>query len=119
VRVGAYFGKYVFVVDDDIDPYDIDDVLWALCSRSEPVEIDIIKQAWSTPLDPRIRKPSDSYTNSRAIIYGVKPFGWYNEFPPTVEVDPELRKEVLSKWGGIFGDRWRSTQRQDLGGGWK
>jgi len=119
VRIGAFFGKYVFVVDDDIDPYDIDDVLWALCSRSEPVEIDIIKQAWSTPLDPRIRKPSDSYTNSRAIIYGVKPFGWYNEFPPTVEVDPELRKEVLSKWGGIFGDRWRSTQRQDFGGGWK
>ncbi len=107
-RVGAYFGKYVFVVDDDIDPYDIDDVLWAICSRSEAVEIDIIKQAWSTPLDPRIRKPADSYHNSRGIIYGVKPWGWYNEFPKTVEVDEQLKKQTLKKWGKVFGDRWKS-----------
>ena len=109
VRIGAYFGKYVFVVDDDIDPYDIDDVLWAICSRSEATEIDIIKQAWSTPLDPRIRKPTDSYHNSRGIIYGVKPYGWYKEFPPTVEVDPELRKQVRKKWADAFGDRWKSA----------
>ena len=28
------FGRYVVVVDDDIDVYDINDILWAMCSRS-------------------------------------------------------------------------------------
>jgi UbiD family decarboxylase len=26
------------VVDDDIDAYDINDVLWAMCSRADPVD---------------------------------------------------------------------------------
>ena len=35
---GAYLGRYVVVVDDDIDVYDINDVLWALGTRSDPSE---------------------------------------------------------------------------------
>ncbi len=107
VRSGAYAGRYVIVVDDDIDPFDMDDVLWALCTRSEAVEMDIIKKAWSTPLDPRIRKPTDDFSNSRGIIYAVKPYEWYNEFPPTVGISEQLRKQTLDKWANIFGGRWK------------
>ncbi|MCK4787338.1 MAG: UbiD family decarboxylase, partial [Desulfobacteraceae bacterium] len=46
-RAAAYLGRYVIVVDDDINPYDMDDVMWAICTRSDPKEIDIIKRAWS------------------------------------------------------------------------
>jgi len=102
-RAGAYAGKYVVVVDDDINPYDIDDVMWAVCTRSEPVEMDIIKKAWSTPLDPRIRKPTDSYHNSRGIIYAVKPYEWYGDFPPTALASDELRRKVFSKWAEHLG----------------
>ncbi len=28
--------KVAIVVDDDIDPTNIEDVLWALCTRSDP-----------------------------------------------------------------------------------
>jgi len=106
-RAGAYAGRYVVVVDDDINPYDIDDVMWAVCTRSEPVEMDIIKKAWSSPLDPRIRKPTDSYHNSRGIIYAVKPYEWYNEFPPTALASNELRREVFSRWAEHLDDRWK------------
>src|SRR5207253_1063002 len=55
VHTGAYLGRYVVVVDDDIDVMDLEQVLWAMCTRSEPAEsIDIIPRAWSGPLDPRI-----------------------------------------------------------------
>jgi len=107
-RAGAYLGRYVVVVDEDINPYDIDDVMWAVCTRSEPVEIDLIKRAWSGPLDPRIRKPTDNYHNSRAIIYAVKPYEWYDEFAPTAVASEELRQEVFFKWADKMGGRWKT-----------
>jgi 4-hydroxy-3-polyprenylbenzoate decarboxylase len=106
-RAGAYAGRYVVVVDEDINPYDMDDVMWAVCTRSEPVEMDIIKKAWSTPLDPRIRKPTDSYHNSRGIIYAVKPYEWFNDFPPTAVESEELRKATFSKWADQLDGRWK------------
>jgi 4-hydroxy-3-polyprenylbenzoate decarboxylase len=105
-RAGAYAGRYVVVVDDDINPYDMDDVMWAVCTRSDPVEMDMIKKAWSTPLDPRIRKPTDSYHNSRGLIYAVKPYEWFNNFPPTAVASEGLRKEVFSKWADQLDGRW-------------
>ncbi len=54
-HVGAYCGRYVIVVDDDIDVSNLEEVIWALITRSDPAtSIDIIRGAWSTPLDPRI-----------------------------------------------------------------
>lgn len=107
-RAGAYLGRYVVVVDDDINPYDIEDVMWAVCTRSDPKEMDIIKRAWSGPLDPRIRKPTDDYTNSHGIIYAVKPYEWYDEFPPTSLNSEKLRQEVFNKWNRRFEGRWKN-----------
>src|SRR5215472_14335152 len=54
-HVGAYCGRYVIVVDDDIDVSNLEEVIWALITRSDPAtSIDIVRGAWSTPLDPRI-----------------------------------------------------------------
>lgn len=105
-RAGAYLGRYVVVVDDDINPYDIEDVMWAICTRSDPKGMDIIKRAWSGPLDPRIRKPTDNYTNSHGIIYAVKPYEWYDDFPPTALNSKELTERVFSKWNECLDGRW-------------
>jgi hypothetical protein len=68
--------------------------------------MDIIKRAWSGPLDPRIRKPTDNYTNSQGIIYAVKPYEWYDDFPPTALNSQELTKVVFSKWNQHLDGRW-------------
>src|SRR2546430_2504844 len=82
VHAGAYLGRYVIVVDDDIDVMDLNDVVWAMSTRSDPVEsIDIIKRAWSGPLDPRIPKDRKGH-NSRAIIDATRPFEWRGAVPP-------------------------------------
>src|SRR5262249_29140308 len=69
-HVGAYCGRYVVVVDDDIDVSNLEELVWAMLTRSDPASsIDIIRNAWSTPLDPRIepeRKAVGDLTNSRA-----------------------------------------------------
>lgn len=95
---GAYMATYVIVVDDDIDITDMDEVVWALATRSNPADsIDILRRCWSTPLDPMI-PPGAAPMNSRAIIEACRPYEWINKFPPVVGAPKELLGEVKKKW---------------------
>lgn len=107
-RAGAMQGRYTIVVDDDIDIYDLEDVLWAICTRSRPDEIDFLKKTWSSDTDPTIRKPATSLTTPRAIIYAVKPWEWKDEFPKIDLASAETRTEVFKRWKKLFGDRWKT-----------
>ena len=50
---GAYAGKWTVVVDDDIDAGELDQVLWAMCTRFDPnADIDLIQKAWASKRDP-------------------------------------------------------------------
>ncbi len=101
----AHSGRYVIVVDEDIDPTNIEDVLWAMCTRSNPeTDIDIIRRAWSSPIDPMVRKPTKVFFNTRAIIDACKPYEWFDEFPQDIRLDPELVAEVKAKWKGVLGN---------------
>ncbi|MFH1122410.1 MAG: UbiD family decarboxylase [Pseudomonadota bacterium] len=95
---GAYMGRYVIVMDDDIDITDMDEVFWALATRSDPDKsIDIVRRCWSTPLDPMIPSGAPSL-NSRAIIEACRPFEWIDSFPPVVEAKKQYLNEVKQKW---------------------
>lgn len=105
-RAGAYAGRYVVVVDEDIDPSNLEEVMWAVCTRSDPdSSIDIIPRAWSTPLDPRIppaQKKAGDTTNSRALIDACRPFEWRNEYP-AVNVPPRAEREAArQRWGHLL-----------------
>ncbi len=98
-RIGSNMGRYVVVVDEDIDPTNTQEVLWAICTRSDPEkDIDILRNCKSNSLDPTIRKPAKAYANSRAIIDACKPFEWKEEFPKEIRIDPELVDRVRKKW---------------------
>jgi 4-hydroxy-3-polyprenylbenzoate decarboxylase len=105
-HVGAYTGRYVIVVDEDIDPSNLDELIWAMLTRSDPAtSIDIIHNAWSTPLDPRIppeRKEKGDYTNSRAIIDACKPWYWKDKFPKVNMPSPEVRRLSRQKFGYLL-----------------
>lgn len=103
-HAGAYLGRYVIVVDDDIDPSNTDDVIWAMASRSDPdTDIDIIRRCWSGPLDPIIQ-PGKKGFNSRAIIDACRPFEWMKDFPPVAESSKEVLDATAKKWGKILFD---------------
>jgi UbiD family decarboxylase len=105
-HVGAYCGRYVIVVDDDIDVSNLEEVVWAMITRSDPAtSIDIIHNAWSTPLDPRIepeRKAVGDNTNSRAIIDACRPWHWRDKFPKVNLPTPEERRIAQEKFGHLF-----------------
>ena len=108
-RPGAVAGRYTVVVDDDIDPSNLNDVVWAMCSRNDPATgIDIINNTMGTPLDP-ISKHEEGknlleYTSSRAVIYAVKPFDKIikKTFPDVVRPDEETDKKVREKFSDLF-----------------
>ncbi len=105
-RSAAYAGKYVVVVDDDIDVANLEDLMWAVCSRSDPVKsIDFIQNAWSTPLDPCISpwdKEKGNYTNSRAIIDACRPYHWKDQYPIVNQPKPETTKKAWETFGWMF-----------------
>jgi 4-hydroxy-3-polyprenylbenzoate decarboxylase len=97
-HAAAYLGRYTVVVDDDIDPTNLDEVMWALCTRSDPVkDIEILRRCWSGPLDPIIHKDDKGF-NSRAVIDATRPYEWKDTFPPVSRSSRELRERVLGKW---------------------
>lgn len=97
-HAGAYLGRFVVVVDEDIDVTDLNDVVWALCTRSEPErDFDLIKRAWSGPLDSAI-EPDKKGFNSRFVIDATRPWEWRDKFPPVAEMSPEMRKQITEKW---------------------
>jgi UbiD family decarboxylase len=79
--------RLVVAADDDVDPSNLADVMWAITTRCEPAEgIDIVRNAWSSALDPRI-SPKDNArgvtSHSKAIIDACRPFSWREKFSPT------------------------------------
>jgi UbiD family decarboxylase len=97
-RTGAYLGRYVIVVDDDVDITDSEEVLWVLSSRSDPAQsIEILRRAWSGPLDPRIPRDEVGHS-SRAVIDATRPYEWRDKFPKVSGASRELKDKVANNW---------------------
>ncbi len=102
----AYLCKWIIVVDDDIDPSNISEVLWALTTRGDPIEcIDFVRGCWSSKLDsslPPEKVERGQLEHSKAVIVACKPYHWINEFPKDIKLTPKKLAEVKSKWGKFF-----------------
>jgi 4-hydroxy-3-polyprenylbenzoate decarboxylase len=98
---GAYVGRFTIVVDEDVDPTDMFDVIWAMSTRCDPIEdIDFIRRMWTGPLDPMASKTNMS---SRALIDACRPFERMNEFPEVASAPRELIDRVREKFADVVG----------------
>ena len=102
----SYMGRLVVVVDDDVDPSNLADVMWAITTRCEPSEqVDIVRNAWSSALDPRI-PPQDKVrgvtSHSKLIIEACRPFAWIEKFPPTSAISQDEARAIEEKWGAAL-----------------
>ena len=99
---GAYAGKWTVVVDEDIDAGDLDQVLWAMCTRFDPLtDIDTIQKAWASKRDP-LFLPGNF--NNRILIDACIPYDkkLKGTFPITVDVSADLRKQLRAKFPQLF-----------------
>jgi 4-hydroxy-3-polyprenylbenzoate decarboxylase len=106
--IGLQLGRYIVVVDDDIDPTNVDEVLWAMWTRSDPeTSLTVVPNCRSQPLDPRLspdRRVTREYIGSRAVIDATRPFHWREQFPKVVGTSADLQANMRAKWGDDFFD---------------
>ena len=96
---GAYFTKWIVAVDDDVDPEDINQVLWAMSTRSNPADdIDIQRKTWSTGLDPSQFPPELRPYGSKALIDACKPHRYLSEFPVRTMVRGSIHENLKERW---------------------
>ena len=98
----SYMGRIVVVVDEDVDPSNLADVMWAIATRCEPAEqLDIVRGAWSSALDPRltaVNRARGETSHSKMIIDACKPFAWRDEYPRTSAMSQEEARAIAQKW---------------------
>ena len=96
---GAYFGKYIIVVDDDIDPTNVHQVLWAMATRSRPSQsIDILRETWSTYLDPSQNPPEIRPWGSKALINACMEYKFIKTFSKRTKLSKAAYDNVVKRW---------------------
>lgn len=103
---GAYFGKYIIVVDDDIDPTNVHQVLWAMATRSRPAQsIDILRETWSTYLDPSLNPPEIRPWGSKCLINACMDYRYIKNFSKRSKLSKAAYDKVVSRWAEFGFDR--------------
>jgi UbiD family decarboxylase len=101
---GSSMGRYVIVVDEDVDVADLEEVIWVVSTRTDPAtSIQIVRDTPSNPLDPMLLDLTEPWVTSRAVINACRSFNDRDRFPRVVEVSPGLAADVRAKWGQRLG----------------
>ena len=104
-------GGYTVVVDDDIDPLNLEEVIWAMATRVDPERsIQILPYCRTGSPDPRIpvaekRKYETTpkpLMASRIVVNACRPFEHKSEWYPVSRMSPEMRQKTFDKWDAIL-----------------
>ena len=96
---GAYYTKLIIAVDEDIDPTDTDQVIWAMASRCNPIDdIDILRNTWSTWLDPTQNPPENRPYGSKALINACKEHRHLPVFSKRTALSKGNYDKIASRW---------------------
>jgi len=98
-EMGAYGLKTVIVVDEDVDPWDIPRVMYALSFRFQPNRSQVIKRGRSTPLDPSLPINAREITG-RLLLDATIPYEWKHK-PKPIELDPDVVERVKERWSEL------------------
>jgi 4-hydroxy-3-polyprenylbenzoate decarboxylase len=105
VQTAAYMNRFVIVVDHDVDPMNLEEVMWAVSTRCEPSQdIEVMHKTWGSRVDPLLTDPSRPY-NTRAIIDACRPFERIQEFPRVAQASPAFLRQIHARWRDeVFSD---------------
>jgi UbiD family decarboxylase len=103
----SYQGGFIVVVDDDIDPWNLEEVIWALGTRCDAAtDIQVAHGFRSSLLDPKLppeKRARRDLTASVAVLNACRPYHWIAEFPPVNRMSNALRERVAEKWASYLG----------------
>ncbi|HZD66451.1 MAG TPA: UbiD family decarboxylase [Acidimicrobiales bacterium] len=99
--VTAYMNRLVITVDQDVNPRDLAEVMWAVSTRCDPArDVDVMRYGWGSRVDPLSLQGAPAY-NSRLLIDACRPYERLGDFPAVAEARPEVLDAVLRRWPGL------------------
>ena len=103
-------GKYTVVVEEDIDPSNLEQVIWAMITRTLPDKsIHILDNCRSSNVDPAIPlkaklETPKSLTASRVVINACRDLSWKDDWYPIARMSPEILDKTYKKWNSVIGE---------------
>lgn len=110
-HAGAFMGRFTVVVDEEIDPYNLDQVIHAVVKWADPARaMDIVRYCWSDRMDCAIypwdleisKQPSAPVYSSRCVIDACRPIEWGADYHRPILYPRELQEKIAKKWGNII-----------------
>jgi UbiD family decarboxylase len=109
-QYSAEMGAYTVVVEEDIDPSNLDQVLWAMVTRSRlDRAIQILPDCHTNNVHPAIppgekrsTEKGKPLTSARVVIDACRDLSWKEDWYPIARISPELRKQIMGKWMSVL-----------------
>jgi UbiD family decarboxylase len=106
----AHMGSYTVVVEEDIDPSNIEQVLWAMVTRARlDRQIHIIPDCHTnnvhTAIPPEEKMAGDKQkliTAARVVIDACRDISWKKDWYPIARISPELRGKIMKQWSTVL-----------------
>jgi 4-hydroxy-3-polyprenylbenzoate decarboxylase len=103
-KMGSFL-KNVIITDEDINPYDLEEVWWAMVSRVQASRsMTVLKRGKGAFMDPSQLPELQGFTDT-LIMEAVKPYEWQprpewgnDRFPPVAYPSKEVMKAIEKKW---------------------
>ena len=103
-KMGAFL-KNVILVDDDINPFNLDEVWWSMVSRLQASRgITILQRGKGVFMDPS-QIPELQGFGDTLVVEAVKPYEWQprpewgnKRFPPVAHPSQEIMDAVERRW---------------------
>ncbi len=106
----AEMGAYTVVVEEDIDPSNLEQVLWAMVTRVRlDKSIHIIPDCHTNnvhpaipPAEKRSTEKAKPLTAARVVIDACRDISWKEDWYPIARISCELKEEIIEKWGPMI-----------------
>jgi 4-hydroxy-3-polyprenylbenzoate decarboxylase len=109
-QYSAEMGAFTVVVDEDIDPSDMDQVLWAMVTRTRlDRQMHVIPHCHTNSVNPAIppeEKMRDGkkkmLTSARVVIDACRDLSWKEDWYPVARISAALREKTMQKWQAVL-----------------
>ena len=94
----SYYTKWIVAVDEDVDPTNFHELMWALSTRCNPADdLDVLRNTMSFRADPSLAPEAKPY-GSKVLINACTPFKYRNHTPVRTRLRRSVYNQVQQRW---------------------